>query len=750
MRSDRFCIILLLTLCLFAAAGNVGWAATLEGTVYDPSGQVVPGAKVSLIRSLIAVEERQTDARGFYRFERLQDGTYQLTANAQGLSCPSVKVEVRGAESAKQDIHLDLSALSLQVVVSAALGGALTPEIGSSVSVVSQQEISDRGAQNALEIIRGVPGIEVSQAGRRGGVTGVYIRGGESKYNAIMVDGIPMNQFGGSFDMASLPADGIERLEVTRGPESALYGSNAVTGVINIVSHRGEGPPSFTALAEGGSYATRRFATGGSGSSHGFSWSYNLSRLDSDGVVQNDYYRNQSAFLSLGYRQGSQRQVEFHFFGNANDAGAPGAYGSDPNHTFFGIDTVSRGKQNLFGYQLGYTEQLSSRVRQVTSASISTNGSYYHSPYGDYNSDNLRGIFNTRSEITVSSRDSLAAGFEFSREQIRDSSIYDSQNRLFLLPRTSYAFFVENRWSPTKRLYLVTGVRLDDLQTHALPAGTPGTHPFIPASSITKINPRLSVAYIAHDGSSDSVFSGTRIHGSFGTGIRPPNGFELAYTDNPDLKPEKSVSFDGGIEQRLFASRAILDLTYFLNRFEDQIVSLGGSLQNLSAYTSANLNNSRAQGLEVTFRVHPIQSLELGGEYTFLDSSILALDGTSQTITPFQVGQQLLRRPRHSASYNLTWNHKRLTLNTNAYIRGAVLDVDPSYGTFACTLGMPCFFNSRGYTRADAGFSYKLPGGVEIYGKVNNFLNQKYEEIFGYPALHLNFMAGMKFRFPAE
>ncbi len=752
MRSNRFCIILFLTFCL-SAAGHVVWAATLEGTVFDPSGHVVSGAHVSLIRSLVAIEERQTDAKGNYRFEDLQDGSYQLAVNAHGLSSPSINVELRNPEGTKQDIHLGLSAISSQVVVSAALGGALVPEIGSSVSLVSQQEIKDRGAQNALEIVRGVPGIEVSQAGRRGGVTGVYIRGGESKYNAVMVDGIPMNEFGGSFDMASLPADGIERLEVTRGPESALYGSNAVTGVINIVSRRGEGPPSFTALAEGGSYSTRRFATGGSGLNHGLSWSYNLSRLDSDGVVDNDYYRNQSAFLSLGYRQSSRRQLEFHFFGNANDAGAPGPYGSDPNHFYAGIDTISRGKQNLFGYQLGYTEQLSSRVRQVTTASLATNGTYYISPWGDWNTDNLRGIFNTRSEITVSNRDSLAAGFEFNREQIRNTYIYDSEGHPFLLPRTSYAYFVENRWSPTNRLYLITGVRLDNLQTHALPPEPPsawGSRPYIPESSITKINPRLSVAYIAQKSDSDAVFDGTRIHGSFGTGIRPPDGFELGSTNNPSLKPEKSVSFDAGVEQRLFDSLAVLDLTYFLNRFEDQIITLGGSLQNLSAYKSANLKNSRAQGLEVSFRLHPLQSLELGGQYTFLDSSVLALDGTSQASIPYQVGQQLLRRPRHSASYSLTWRHKRLTLNTNAYIRGAVLDVDPTYGLSACSFGMPCFFNNRGYTRADAGFSYKMPYGVEIYGRLNNFLNQKYEEIFGYPALHLNFVAGMKFSLPAE
>ena len=100
-----------------------------------------------------------------------------------------------------------------------------------------------------------------------------------------------------------------------------------------------------------------------------------------------------------------------------------------------------------------------------------------------------------------------------------------------------------------------------------------------------------------------------------------------------------------------------------------------------------------------------------------------------------RLGSNLLRRPRHSGSYNVTWRYRNLTLNTNAYIRGAALDVDPTYGLSACSYGMPCFFDNQGYTRADAGFSYRLPRGVEIYGRLNNFLNQKYEEVFGYPAI---------------
>jgi outer membrane receptor protein involved in Fe transport len=738
-----------LLLFVFLALCHTALPATLEGTVFDPSGQAVPGARVSLLRALVAVQQRQTDEHGMYRFEDLRDSTYQIAASASGLSSPAIDVAFRSAETLKQDIQLELNAVTTQVVVSAALGGALAPQIGSSVSMVTRQEIEDRGAENALEVIRGIPGIEVSQAGRWGGVTGVYIRGGESKYNAVLLDGIPMNEFGGNFDWASIPADGIERLEVTRGPQSALYGSNAVTGVINLVSRKGEGKPNFSALAEGGSHYTRRVATSGSGLNSGLSWSYSLSRLDSEGVVANDGYRNQSAFLNLGY-QGSRRQLGFSFFGDANNAGAPGPYGSDPNHTFSGIDTISRGKQNLFGYGLSYTEQISSRVRQVSTISLSTNDLFYHSIWGDSSSDNLRGIFNTRSEITVSQNNTLAAGFEYNREQTRQTYITDSQNNPFLLPRTSLAYFVENRWSPSSRFYLIAGMRLDHLRTHSLPADAWGSRPVIPESSVVKANPRVSASYqVAHD-SSDDLFGGTRIHGSFGTGIRPPDGFELAFTNNPNLKPERSISFDAGAEQRFFASRAVLDLTYFFNRFEDQIVTLGGSLSQLSAYTSANLKNSRAQGLEMSFKIRPLQSFELGGQYTFLDSSVLALDGTAQASTPFQVGQPLLRRPRHSGSYNLTWKYKRLTLNTNAYIRGATLDVEPSYGLSACSFGLPCFFNNPGYTRIDAGASYRLPHGVEIYGRMNNVLNQRYEETFGYPGLLLNFMAGMRFNLRSE
>ncbi|MGA3167429.1 MAG: TonB-dependent receptor [Terriglobia bacterium] len=726
-----------------------GYAGTLAGTVLDPSGSAVPQARVTLLRSLLVVDEKQTDARGAFLFAGLADGKYELEANAPGLASPPAEVEVRGSETRRLDLHLQLSAVQQQVVVSASLGGALASEVGSSVSVVTAQEISDRAAQNTLEVLSGVPGVEVSQSGRRGGATGVFMRGGDSNYNLVMVDGIQLNQFGGDFDVASLPADGVERVEVTRGPQSALYGSNAVTGVINVVTRQGEGPPHFTAQAEGGSFTTWRFVTGGSGLTGGLSWGYDLSRLDSGGTVPNDRYRNQTAFLSLGYHRSPRRRGDFHFFGNANDAGAPGPYGSDPDGLFGGIDRISRDKQNLFGYEGSYAEQITPRFRQVLTGSVVTDDYYFRSPYGDSYSRNLRGVVNTRSEVTVSQQDFLVAGFEYNREQIKNTYIADSSGQPFLLPRTSLAYFVENRWSPTHRLYLTAGVRVDNQRTHALPPDSYAARPLLPPGSLTKVDPRASAAYMLRE-SRGGRLDGTRLHGSFGTGIRAPSGFELAFTNNPHLKPEKSLSFDAGLEQRFFAGQAVLDVTYFNNHFADQIVTLGGSLTNLSTFVSDNLGNSRAQGMEVSFQIHPTRSLQMSAEYTLDDTAILALTGAALVQTPFHVGQELFRRPRNAGAYALTWRRGRLTLNTNAHIRGPVLDLEPNLGSYACVLGMPCLFTNKSYIRADGGFSYRLPHGMEIYGRLDNFLDRKFEEVLGYPALPLNFLAGVKFSFPAR
>lgn len=749
-----FTAVLLLPYPACAQTSDSTRGATIRGTVFDPDGRAVPDAKVTLLSSMVVTAKVRAGSRGEYKFEGLDGGTYTLAANLPGFTNLTAEIAVQTGDTKVVDLHLKLSAVQGQVVVSASLGGAIAPEIGSSVTVVSQQEIEDQGAETVGDAIRNVPGVEINQTGQQGAVTSAFIRGGNSNYNLIMIDGIPMNDFGGGFDLAPLPTEGVQQVEVLRGPQSALYGSNAVAGVINIVTNQGDGTPHFNFSGEGGSYDTYRLTTGGAGLNHGFGWSYNLSRVSTQGPVIDDSYWNQTSFVSLSYSRSSRRKVVAHFFGDAGALASPGPWGSDPDGLFPGIPfAFTRQKQDLFGYQASETEQFSSRFQQVSTVSVATDQfSFPGTPAtGDSSSftKNVRLTANTRSEITFSPKDVFVAGFEYDREEFKNSFVTDADEVPFTLPRNSFAFFAENRWNPGNRWFVSTGARVDVIQTGSLAADeVDAGRPFTPASSVTQVNPRISVAYFARQ--TDGGLVGiTRIHSTFGTGIRPPDGFELGFTDNPQLKPERSISADAGVEQRFFNDRAVFDVTYFYNYFRDQIITTG-ELPILTSFSSENIARSRAYGLETSMRLRPLRSLEIIAEYTWLNSAILSLDGTTVTPPPFEVGQPLIRRPRSSAGYNVTWTHGRLMLNSNASIRGAVLDLEPNLGSFACEEIPPlqCLFSNHGYVDANAGFAVNLPRGVQIYGRLNNFLDEYYEESFGFPALRLNFVSGVKLELP--
>src|ERR1700723_888059 len=396
--------------------------AAISGTVFDPAGQVVPGARVTLLYAMAELETRETNAQGQYSFTRLRGGKYQIVATISGLDQLPMDIDLATGEKRVSDLHLQLSALRDTVVVSAAPGGALTSQIASSVSVVSADEIDDRGAQVALDVLRGLPGVEINQSGGRGTVTSAFIRGGDSDYNLVMIDGIELNDFGGGFDLSPLPAEGVEQIEVIRGPESALYGSNAVAGVINIETIRGDGPPHFSFIGEAGSLYTCRIGTTGAGQTEGgFSWAYSMSRLQTRGQIQNDGYRDQPSTVSLGYSRSPRRKFNVNFFGNASAVGLPGPWGSDPDGLFPGRDNATHQNQNLFGYQAQYTEQFSSRFQQVTTVSVSTDRITFDSPSeGNSFTNNLRVVANTRSKIAISSRDTLVAGFEYDRDQYKN------------------------------------------------------------------------------------------------------------------------------------------------------------------------------------------------------------------------------------------------------------------------------------------------------------------------------------------
>src|SRR5581483_3804647 len=230
--------------------------------------------------------------------------------------------------------------------------------------------------------------------------------------------------------------------------------------------------------------------------------------------------------------------------------------------------------------------------------------------------------------------------------------------------------------------FLNAGLREELIRTPFIPENLGDGRPAFPAGTISRLNPKVAATYTLRMDRA-SLFGSTRLHSSAGTGIRPPSGLELAFTNNPALKPERTKSFDAGVEQRLFRDTLSLDTTYFYNRFYDLIVSLGGDLAKLSSYTSDNLSNTRAQGIELAARFRPARWMSLAGSYTYLDSEILSLDG-STGLAPlyFKVGQPLIRRPPHSGAVVSSFSYGRVSANVTGYFRGSDLDVEPTYGAY--------------------------------------------------------------------
>lgn len=737
---------LLAILLVVVPAATAQSTSSIHGVISDSSGAAVANADVTLLNTVGLLAGTRADARGAYQFSGLTNGIYRVIANAPGFSSLSTNVTLAAGQNAEIDLPLHLSAAQQQVVVSASLGGSLSPETGSSVTVIGADDIRNEGVTALSDAMRNVPGVEINRTGQMGAVTSAFIRGGSSNYNLVLLDGIPLNDFGGAFDLSTLPAQSIDRVEIIRGPQSALYGSNAVAGVIDVVTAPGTGSARFTLEGEGGSYDSYLLDASGSGRRGNLGWAFSVGRYATQGPVVDDTFWNQNSFLSLNYSRSERRRFVFHFLGDASAAFNPGPYGSDPYGLYPGLGKdTSRQKRELFGYQAGYTEQISSRVRQVSSVSVSTDRYSFPSPFGSSFANNLNLAANTRSEIAVSDAETLVAGFEYDRQSYRDTYVTNDSAMPFTLPRNSFAFFAENRLNLGSRWFLSAGFRIDNIRTGQLPADQiDAGRPAIPAASITKLDPRVSVAYLAHNASDAGLLGATRIHSSFGTGIRPPDGFELGFTNNPKLKPERSISVDAGVEQHFFSDRASLNVTYFYSRFKDQIVTIGTAFAGPNSFDSENIANSRAYGIETNLRLQPLRSLQITAEYTWLNTAYLALDGFTTVQPPFVVGDSFLRQPRSSAGYNITWTHRRLTLNMNASIRGAALDLEPNDGTFACEFEPQCLFRNPGYVDANAGFSFRLPLGAELFGQLNNFPNQKYEESFGFPALRLNFMAGLR------
>ena len=623
------------------------------------------------------------------------------------------------------------------VVVTAALVELPLSRVTDSVTVIPRADIDARQIETVAGALRAVTGLGLTASGGRGAVTSIFTRGGESDYTLVLVDGVAINEFGGSISLAHLSPANVDRIEIVRGPQSALFGGGAIAGVVNVISAEG-GPASATAALETGSESMRRGAIDARGSIGRWSLGAGADIVAADGFtgtsaagapVSNDDYRRAevSAVASRELRGGARARLSARW--NDNTRGFPGAFGSDPGGTYDGVDTISRGDNDARSAS-GSLDGVTGRVAHRLSGTWMRLESDFASPFGDSTSSTRRA--SARYVADRATRwGGVSAGADLARESGRSTFIVNRGGAEIPVERTVAGFFAEARGALGSRVLVTAGARLDRIHGAALEgdASPFGARPDIDATTVWSFNPRVSTAVLL---TPPDAANAARLRAGFSTGIRPPSAFQLSFTDNPRLEPERNRSAEVALEQTLARGRMTLSATAFLNRYDDLIITVGQSIAGASQYSSDNLSNSSARGLELAAEARgtgALDGLTVRAGYTWLGTRILAADGVDVTgLAPFEVGDRLLRRPAHRGFADATFTRGAVTAFASLEARGETLDIDPSFGLFG---GL---YDNTGYATSAAGLSWRLGRGMTIFGRVTNLFDRAYEEILGFPA----------------
>jgi outer membrane cobalamin receptor len=745
--ATRALLLLAVLLAPGLAAAQPQPAGSLTGAVTDPAGARVPRARVILASAAGVVATTETDAVGTYRFDAVTPGSYELRVAADGFRADAGRVTVGAGGTVDLPIQLHVSALAESVVVSAAQVEMPLARAADSVTVMTSRDISARQAETVADALRGVPGLTVARNGGRGSVTSLFPRGGDSDFTLVLVDGIKANAFGGGYDFSALTTADVERIEVVRGPQSALFGADAMGGVVQVVTRSG-GRPRGTASVETGSLDTWRLNAGTAGSHGSLGWGGSVERVRSDGftgraaatgeTVTNDDFRETHGSANGSWRMPGGGDLRGMFNLTSSDRGFPGPYGSNPIGAFSGIDRVSRGLVKTRQYGARWLQPMGGRVRQSASASYVDLDNDYTSDYGLSASSSRRLSVRAQTDVNLASRASLSGGLEVQRERASSTFITANAGDPVPINRLVTGVFGELRLQPGSRFSLTAGVRAErirrDRLDHSLDPYSP--RPAFGVDARTSVNPRASAAYFLPGVGGRGGWM--RLHAAAATGIRAPDALEIAFTDNPGLKPERSRSVEAGVDQSLLGERLVVGATAFLNRYEDLIVAVGPAMKDASRYRTDNISNARARGVELSLAARGAGGLEARVGYTFLSTAVLAVDRLGVAPAPFQPGDALLRRPRHQAFADLTWAHGPLVAFAHLGARGRSLDVEPSLGTYG---GL---FQNAGYSVLDAGATWKVVPALEVFARVGNLLNRRYEETFGFPALGRNAMCGVR------
>jgi outer membrane cobalamin receptor len=731
-----FAAIVLVTAPLIAAARD------LSGTVVDASGRAVPRARIRVLDAAGA-ESSSVFADEFGQFELrgAAEGACRIEASLAGFEPAST-----ACSTSTEPVRLVLEVAPIRetTIVTATRTDAPTSQIGASATVFTADDLERRQKPLLADLLTSTPGAMVVRTGQPGALTSLFVRGGESDYNMVVLDGVPLNEPGGTFYFSNLTTENLDRVEIVRGAYSALFGTDAMGSVVQLFTRRAErGRPRGAVQLDGGSYHTlyaSASVSGSTGDSTVWDYSAGAARFNSDNRTPNSRFENTTASGSIGVTL--PKSVRLRAVGRTErgHAGTPGptAYGRPD------LDAHSDRDDDVGSVAF---DQHTGSFRQQAS---------YSSASSRQQSTNL--ILDPPYRATFRGRTASRLSTDFLSDSVtnlrRQHAIYQADIYLNARSRwgdhilTALADWdgersrVENRLagSTTINTRNNNGVAVQDQMLWARTFVTVGGRVERNDAFGTAVVPRATLAYVAHPAT--GAIGDTMVRVGAGAGIKEPSMIEsfsasAFFRGNPDLKPERARTFEAGISQRFARDRAKAELTFFHNRFTDLIslvtnpVTFEGQYQNLGV--------ARARGIEATFDATPLRGVAVRAGYTFLDTKVLETAGSADDPV-FGLGRPLLRRPRHSGFAGVSYARGRIVADLNGVFVGRFADSD--FGLFN-----PSFLESPGHQLWDARVSVQITPQIAGLLSIDNLTNEDYSEPIGYQPLLRAVRVGVRVKF---
>jgi len=733
------CLRILIGVVVLVAAAS---AAELKIKVIDPQSAPVAGAEVELFHgeNSTPVAVQTTSADGLAIFREFEPAPYHAHILAAGFATQTA--DIASIDASPVTVKLRLAPATETVTVSATRTLVPANAAGADVETLNAGQLEVMRPVAADGALHFLPGAVVSTTGQRGGLSSLFVRGGDSTYNKVIVDDVPVNDPGGTFDFGVLPLEGADRLEFVRGAQSTLYGSDAMTSVVQVFTRTGNTPvPELRLGADGGNLGTANGYASLGGATGRFDYNLFGDQFNTMGQGPNDDYSNSLQGLNVGARLtwASLRVRARHsnsvtgVQGNWNfngDAILPPDFDqrARQNNLLASADLTISGPSRWQHRFTGFEYKLNrTNIQPVNQPDrVDAFGDQIDTPFHAITNINRAG-FDYQGDYTERSWAHTTVGYEFEDENGTTGSLPDSLSHGLRLNHALYAQQVLT----LGRLSVVAGARF----VHNGSFGNRGV-------------PRIALSFTALRGG--RFFSGTRFRFAYATGIKEPsfaqsfgNGGGFPVIPNDALKPERVRSFEAGFEQK-FSQNYSLTGTYFNGLFRDKIdfnFITGATCPPPSTACGqyVNVNQALAHGAEVEFHGRPLAKLSFDGSYTYTSTQVLEQPFAFDPL--LEPGQPLIRRPKHAGTLLLTYLSSRWGANLGGSFIGRRPDSDfLEYG----------IDHAAGYARLDLGGWYAVTSRITGYVNIENALDKQYQEVVGYPALGVNFRAGVRFRIGGE